>query len=304
MARQKEWSVDSLVSDFERHLLTAHGVTRRTCILYSGYVRDFLQTTFGKQRVEPSHLQPPHLISFITEKASRYKPKTSKLVATSLRNFLRFLQVNGDCDERLFYAVPAVHYWRQSNLPRSLSKEQVGQLLSSFDRSTARGCRNYAMVRLLTDLALRAEEVSALRLEDIDWRKGILQLSKNKTRRIDLLPLPAAVGQAIVEYLSTGRPSTKSRQVFVRHVSPVGEPLSSGAVRAVVRRASHRAEIGTAGCGTHILRHTTATRMINNGASLKEIADLLRHRDIDTTAIYAKVNLSVLSQVVMPWPEG
>lgn len=303
MEKQNKWVIDSLVHDFEHHLLEVHGVSIETNSVYSRYVRRFLRTTFRGPTVDLALLHPTHLISFVIESACRYKPKTSKLISNSLRSFIRFLQVRGMCDAQLLHAVPAVHCWRHSDLPRSLTDTQVEQLLASFDQSTADGMRNYAILRFMVDLGLRCREVTSLLLEDIDWRKGIVQISTTKSRRTDLLPLPNLVGQALAEYLSRGRPPTDTRQVFVRHRPPVGEPLGRSGVKAMVRKAFHRAAIETASAGTHTLRHTTATRMMTHGATLKEIADVLRHRHIDTTAIYAKVNLPLLREVAIPWPE-
>jgi site-specific recombinase XerD len=157
------------------------------------------------------------------------------------------------------------------------------------------------MTLCMAQMGLRAGEVAALSLDDIDWRAGTLRLARGKERRTSVLPLPAKVGRAMVSYLRNGRPPTRARRVFVRHRAPLGEPLTSSSVTAVLRCAFVRA--GLPSQGAHVLRHTAATRMVRAGASLKEVADVLRHRSIDTVMIYTKLDLTTLAEVAQPWPE-
>jgi len=159
------------------------------------------------------------------------------------------------------------------------------------------------MTLCLAQMGLRAGEVAALSLDGIDWRAGTLLLARAKERRTSVLPLPAQVGRALVSYLRNGRPPTQARQLFVRHRAPLGEPMTSSGVSAVVRRAFARAQIDVAIRGAHVLRHTAATRMVRAGVSLKEVADLLRHRSLDTVMIYTKLDLPTLAEVAQPWPE-
>jgi site-specific recombinase XerD len=303
MQKQTKCLVPSIIGAFENHLKTSCGLSCGTCFCYSRYVQNFLYALNDEGPVDLADLQPADLISYVTEQSSHYKPKTTKLLVTSLRSFIRFLQLEGICDAQLVNSVPTIHQWRLADLPASLSDDQLTLLLTSFNRSTANGLRGYAMVRCMADLGLRAHEVAHICLDDIDWRAGTLKIQTTKARRGSILPLPVNVGEAVAAYLHNGRPCTCERRVFVRHIRPVGKPLSSSAVRAVIRRAFKRTDIDAQTSGTHILRHTAATRMICQGASLKEIADILRHRHIDTTAIYAKVDLSTLRQVAMAWPE-
>jgi site-specific recombinase XerD len=156
----------------------------------------------------------------------------------------------------------------------------------------------------LIDLGLRSCEVAALRLEDIDWNNGTLTIRMGKVQRADVLPLPSITGQAIAEYLHKARPVTESRAVFVRHRAPLDLPVDSSVVRSIVRQAAARSGLASRLHGPHRLRHSTATRMLRGGATLKEIADVLRHRSLDTTAIYAKVDLLRLSAIAQPWPGG
>jgi len=227
-----------------------------------------------------------------------------KAVGTALRSFFRFLRVEGLCEERLEAAIPRVAHWRLSGLPRCLSDEQLERVLASLEASGPCGHRDRAIVVCLASLGLRPGEVADLRLEDIDWRGGSVLLRERKTRRGAVVPLPRRAGRAIVAYLREERPTTGERRVFVQHLGVRrGRPLSSNAVSAVVVRALGRAQIEPPVAGAYVFRHTLASRMVRRGASLKEVADMLGHRSLDTAAIYAKLDLAALREVALPWPE-
>jgi site-specific recombinase XerD len=201
-------------------------------------------------------------------------------------------------------AIPKVAYWRLSSLPCALRDDQLTEVLASFDPSSPCGHRDRAVVVSLATLGLRPSEIAALCLEDIDWRKGLFHLRTRKTRHGAVLPLPRAVGRAIVTYLRQARPATPERRVFVQQIgSRRGRPISSTAVSAIVARALRRAKVDTTLTGAYIFRHTVASRLVRQGASLKEIADFLGHRNLETTTIYAKVDLPALRRVALPWPE-
>jgi site-specific recombinase XerD len=185
-------------------------------------------------------------------------------------------------------------------LPQTLSQSQVTQLLDSFSPDLPSALRAYAMVRCVVDLGLRASEVVSLGLDDIDWQMGTLRIAKNKSRRVDMLPLPQATGSAIAAYLRSERPSSANRRVFVRHVAPVDQPIGPDVVRRAVREAYLRC--GLPYTRVHILRHSLARRLLDTGGTLKEVADVLRHRELDTSLIYAKVDTARLSAVALPWP--
>ena len=186
-------------------------------------------------------------------------------------------------------------------MPKGIPAEQLTRLLQAFDRGTTTGKRDYAITRCFVDLGLRTTEVAQLRLDDLDWRQGCVRI-RGKGRRVDVLPLPWATGRAIVDYLRYGRPSTSSRALFLRHRPPLNTPATPCVIRAAVRYAAARS--GVEGClhGPQVLRHTLAQRLVQSGTTLKQIADLLRHRSLDTTTIYAKVDLPALNQVALPWP--
>lgn len=295
--------VDREVQRFDDHLRSTCGLREATRRYRRRYVREFLQESFGKGPVRISRLNPLATIRFVSKRASRLKPGSAQVLASSLRTYFRFLQLRGECDEALRLAVPSAANWKLARLPKVLSEEEVSRLLGAFDRRTALGLRDYAITRCLSQLGLRASEIAQLRLDDIDWRGGILRIVGGKSRRDDDLPLPASVGSAIAAYLKQGRPQTSARQVFLRVLAPVGQGLSPAAISSVVRRAASRAGLPTVLSGTRVHRNTAATRMLRCGASMKEVADVLRHRSLDTTAIYTKVDLSRLAKVALPWPE-
>jgi site-specific recombinase XerD len=176
--------------------------------------------------------------------------------------------------------------------------------MAAFDRTLRQHQRDYAILRCLVDLGLRSCEVAALRLDDIDWKNGTLTVRTEKSQRCDVLPLPSTTGRAIAEYLRKARPANESRAVFVRHRAPFHLPVSPSVIRSVVRQAAVRSGLMDRLHGPHRLRHSAATRMLHQGATLKQIADILRHRSLDTTAIYAKVDVPRLAAIAQPWPGG
>ena len=223
---------------------------------------------------------------------------------STLRSFFRFLRFQGFCNDELEAALPTVAHWRLATLPRSLTDQQVEQVLASFNVSTPCRQRDHAIVQCLSSLGLRPGGVTDLCLDDIDWRGGTIEVRIRKNRRGAVLPLPRVVGQALVDYLSGERPATDERRVFVQHVGVRrGKPMSRTAVSSVVVRALRRAAVDTPLAGAYVFRHTVASRMVREGASLKEVADVLGHRSLNTTTIYAKLDLPRLREVALPWPE-
>ena len=231
------------------------------------------------------------------------RPNSACRVVGGVRAFLRFALYRGWLDIDLSSHIPAPAVWSQSSIPRALDDDQVARTLAQCDRATPNGCRDYAVILLLARLGLRAGEVVALQLGDIDWRTGELQVRNGQTR-VDRLPLPHEVGQALAQYLSEARPRCSSREVFLRAQAPL-EGFSSGtAIAAIVRRALQRAGIDAPSKGAHVLRHTLATRLLREGASLPEIGEVLRQRQQQTTTIYAKVDLISLRAIAPAWPGG
>jgi site-specific recombinase XerD len=208
--------------------------------------------------------------------------------------------LDGVISSSLGEVVPSVAHWGGASLPRAVTPEHLAAMLASCDRNRVKGKRDYAILVLLSRLGLRAAEVAALCLEDIDWRAGEIVVH-GKGRSEERLPLPSDVGAAAADYLRRGRPvCPQRREVFLRLVAPC-RGLASQGVSEVVRAASERAGVGS--FGAHRLRHTAGTEMLRAGASLPEVAQVLRHRSIATTVIYAKVDHLALRELAMPWPE-
>jgi integrase/recombinase XerD len=238
------------------------------------------------------------VIAFVLEETGRCSVGSAKCLVTRLRAFLRFLHAEGEIGRELSGVVPSVASWRLAGLVKALDGETLARLLGSCDRRTRVGRRDFAVMTLLSRLGLRAGEVAALELADIDWRAGEL-LVRGKGNRHERLPLPADVGEAVAGWLSRGRLSGDCVFVFTRVRAPSGG-LSAGGVSAIVRNACRRTGLPLA--GSHRLRHTAATEMLRAGGSLSEVGQVLRHRSQDVTSIYAKVDRSALTQIVMPWP--
>jgi site-specific recombinase XerD len=286
---------------FDRHMRGVRGLDPKTCRNRIRVVRDLLHRRFVGQPVELSVLQPDEIRQFIAEQLGhRSSISHARAVATALRSYLRYRAGCGDHTEGLAGVIVSPADWSLASLPRSLTDDEVEQLLSSFTSDVPLYRRGYAMVRCGLDMGLRSSEIAKLALNDIDWSAGIVTLRRTKSRREDILPLPTPTGQAIVEYLRFERPATNCSAVFVRHKAPRDLPVGPDAVRRVIRDAYRR--IGLTHGRSHALRHTVARRLIERGSSLKEVADILRHRSLNTSLIYAKLDSPRLLSVALPWP--
>lgn len=304
MAHSESWTLDALIEAYKQHQHRTRGLREQTLHGYERLVRLFVRAAHDGGPIDPTAFNPGDVIDFILLLRDRYSPRSMKSVRTALRSFFRFLRAEGLCDERLEAAIPAVAHWRLSALPRHLSEAQLSRVLASFDPTTPFGRRDRAIVLCLSTLGLRPGEVADLCLDDLDWRSGTIHLRTRKTGRGAVLPLPREAGRAIVKYLRRGRPKSAERRVFLQHHgSSVGRPLSSNAISAVAVRAFQRAEVDSPLAGAYVFRHTVACRLVQRGTSLKEVADFLGHRSLDTAAIYAKLDLPALRDVAMPWPE-
>jgi integrase/recombinase XerD len=297
---ESEKLTGTLVADFDQHLMKVCGLSPATRFYRRRYAREFLEWRIKGKRWDLTKLCFADFVDYVKFRAPRLKPASAGVMITSLRSLVRFLEFEERCHSGLSQAWPTVPNWKQSPPSDVLSTKECRDLLQCVDRHCSSGQRDFAILRLMTDLGLRGEEIVELCLEDIDWRAGTLVVRKNKQRRERLLPLPPLVAKAILRYLRTGRPSSSSRRLFLCHRLPVGEPMSRERLRGAVRRIMRRS--GLTGGGPHRLRHSFATRLHARGASLKEVADVLGHQHFDTTAIYARVNLSQLRKVALPWP--
>jgi integrase len=256
---------------------------------------------FDGEPVQLEQINPEQVAAFMARYTAGKSPGTVKATGISLRSYFRYRAILGEQTTILIAVLPRVAQWRLAGLPSVLSEEEINRLLQAFDRNRRTGKRDYAITRCLLDLGLRRAEVAQLCLQDIDWQHGVLHIHA-KGRRMDTLPLPQATGEAILDYLQHGRPQTTRHEVFVRHRPPSNAPAHLDIVRNAIRYAAQRCGLDERIRGTHILRHTLAGQLVQGGARFKEIADLLRHRSIDTTILYAKVDLPALYEVAMPWP--
>jgi integrase/recombinase XerD len=293
------WKV---LNSFQDHLLSIQGLALRTSRARVFYVWEFLECQRKRRRkpVRLRELRPEVLLKHVLDRSRHDSPQRLQAVAGALRSFARFLQLTGRNGLDLTSALPRIATVGRRCLPDYLSPEQLQHLLDSIDTRTASGLRNKAVILCLVRLGLRAGEVAGLGLEDIQWRRGVVCLRGGKGRRDRELPLPKEVGKAIAAYLRRRLDPIHSRRVFcgVRQ----GGALCSTAISQVAIRTLHRAGIKTPRPGAHLLRRTLASHLVQKGVTLKAVADLLGHRCLNTTRLYAQVNFPMLSQVARPWP--
>lgn len=282
------------------HLRDDRGLCGRSVEVYAPFARAFVEAHALPERIVS--LDARSVRAYLVERSRNRSASFAKLLVAALRSFLHFLFFDGVTHVDLSKAVPRVRRWRLAGLPPLLKPEEIERVIAETDRSTASGCRTYAMLLLLARLGLRAGEVVSLELDDIRWDTGEIVV-RGKGRVRDHLPLLEDVGEALAVYLREARGPSSSRRVFLRRCAPCVGLSGPTAVCLVARRALRRAGLMPAGrVGAHIFRHSLATRMIRHGASLAEIAQVLRHRSLDTTQLYAKVELEALGGVALPWP--
>jgi site-specific recombinase XerD len=289
--------------EFARYLVDERGLSASTLANYLPGVRRLLSRRFGTGPVKLTGLHQDDITRFIMSEARTVSPGRMKVVVPGLRAFLRWLHLRGETSTDLTGCVPKVADWRLATLPKSIPTEQVEHLLRCCDRTTVIGCRDHAILLLLARLGLRAGEVVAMELDDVDWEAGEL-LVRGKGGRRERLPLSRDVGTALATYLRCGRPTCSLRRVFVRAKAPWRGFASSVAICDLVRRALRRAGLEPPRKGAHLLRHALACTMLRRGASLPEIGEVLRHRSLDTTALYAKVDVLALHALAPAWPSA
>ncbi|MCA2230243.1 tyrosine-type recombinase/integrase [Nonomuraea aurantiaca] len=290
--------VDAVLERYRRWLERERRLGEQTADLRLHWAAKFLIAQVEGGRLELNRIAPQAVTAFVLEMSQHYATSSMKPLTSGLRSLLRFLFAAGDIDRDLSPVVPSVAGWQLSGIPVGADDEAVTTLLASCDRSTAIGRRDFAVLLLMARLGLRAVEVARLRLDDIDWRGGELTV-RGKGGRIDRMPLPSDVGGALADWLRNGRRPSTLREVFTRTIGP-DAPMKRQSIVTVPRHASLRA--GIAMVGAHRLRHRVACRVLADGGSLAEVAELLRHNDHASSAIYAKVDLTALAAVVRPWP--
>ena len=285
------------------YLRDARALASATITNYAPFIQGFLTDRFGDGSIRLARLTARDVVRFVQRQAPRLHLKRAKLLTSALRSFLQYARYEGAVTLDLAAAVPAVANWSMPAIPRAIGEQQIRQLLASFNRRTATGRRDYAIVLLLARLGLRANEVARLELEDLNWEAGQVSVRGKRDYRT-VLPLPTDVGAAIAAYLRHGRPPSPSRRVFLRSRAPIQGFLGQCAIGSIVRHALLRTGISAPTTGAHQFRHALATRMLRRGASLTEIGEILRHRNPQTTTIYTKVDLTALRTLALAWPGG
>jgi site-specific recombinase XerD len=285
-----------LLASFEHHLLAERGLVTGTVRNYVDVARKFLEGL--SSGIEIEHLSAKEVTDAVLRESAMASVSTVQNFVAGLRGFLRFCFLEGMVNIDLSQAALPVTGRRRSSLPRGITRADARALLAGCDRRSALGRRDHAVLIILLRLGLRAGEVAHLRLDDIDWRAGEVVV-RGKGSRLDRLPLPNEVGQSIAAYLRRGRPTSDRREVFLRARAPFG-PIAPGTVSSTVRRACQRA--GVDEVGAHRLRHTVACEMVAAGVPLVEVAQVLRHRSLQTTAVYGRVDLDRLRLLAASWP--
>jgi integrase/recombinase XerC len=287
---------------FDGHMNHARGLAPKTRSHYLCIVRRLLLEQFSDHSVVFSAISPADIRRFIASQIKLYStPSSASPLVSALRGYFRFRATCGDQVHHLTGVLWHPVNWQLSSLPKALSNAEVECLLETLDHSGQSSRRSIAMVHCALDLGLRCSEIARLGLDDIDWNGSTITLRGTKSCREDRMPLPAATGRAIAEYLRFERPQTaNNRAVFVRRIAPREQPIGPDVVRKTIRQAYARA--GLPYTRAHLLRHTVASRLLEGGSSLKEVADVLRHRSLNTTLIYTKLDSKNLVAVALPWP--
>lgn len=293
--------LEQIEADFEDYLLQERGLCQVSVIRHRPPLRKFLRECCSDGKASFSKLTGAQITQFVIRHAHDQSPRSAQIMCWTIRAFVRYLLCQGHICVDLSTAVPSIRKWKFAPLPEHLSPEQVQQVLDGCDRSTHIGKRDYAVLLLLSRLGFRANEVVLLKLDDIDWHSGRIMV-QGKGRRQASVPLLAQVGSALADYVKHARPMSDSRRVFLRSLAPHSAFATSSGISMIAVSALTRAGLKVRPKGTHIFRHTLATQLLKAGATLAEIGQVLRHKDHDTTRLYAKVDINALSKLGLPWP--
>lgn len=286
---------------YDEHLRDVRGLsagTRKDRLRIIGLL---LEGKFKRREVVFARIQPDDVRQFLAARLVLCQTSSNASQhAAALRSYLRYRATCGDAVAELVAVIQNPVHWKLASLPRALTPDEIERLLESFSTRYRWPKRSYAIIRCALDLGLRSGEIAGLKISDIDWRAGTVTLKGTKTQRQDILPLPMETGQALADYLQHERPVSTSNSVFVMHRGDHDRGMTAGAVRGVIGSAYRR--IGLKHTRSHALRHAFACRLVERGSSLKEVADLLRHRSLNSTLIYAKLDTPKLAAVALPWP--
>lgn len=291
---------ERLLEKYRSYLLQERGLSPETAVRYLRLARRFLASCPPAGDFPAGGVTAAAALAFLTAECAGKSAGWAGCATVAVRSLLRFLHLDGLIPGPLAQAVPMPARWRLAGLPEPAGPDAVAALLAGCDRDTPAGRRDYAVLVLLSRLGLRAAEVAALQVSDVGWRDGTLRVH-GKGSRVDVLPLPADAGEAIADYVRDGRPRMAGGLLFRRNGAPTGG-LTPTTVTGIVYRACDRA--GLPRMGAHRLRHGVATAMLGGGASLPQIAQVLRHASLETSAIYAKADKGALAALARPWPGG
>ena len=292
---------DQWLTPFAIHLdhLGLSDGTRRT---YLRFARNLIEDCFGSGIPDGQKLTADRIRKFVRSECARLKSSSCRGPVSATRVFLRYLVMNGSLPAGLDSAVPTIRQWKLASLPKYLTLDEIARVLVSCG-ATKVGQRDRAILALLTRLGLRAGEVAQLQLEDIDWREGSLRIRSSKSGRERALPLPQEAGVDLIAYLKNARPKSNDRAIFLTCRPPYRALKGSSSITSIA--TTHIKRAGISGhTGAHVFRHTAATQMVCRGATFKEVADVLGHQRLQTTAIYAKLDLGKLASVALSWPGG
>lgn len=294
--------IEQCLNAFDRHLANERGCAAGTRVNYLREARSFLVFAFPDLRTNWEELKADQVAGFVLRRAADLSKLSQQGPVTAIRSLLRFLTFEGNIRAGLEGAVPPLRGSRHASIPRHLSPEQLDCVLALCPSDNALDKRNRAMLLLLARLGLRAGEVFRLSLDHLDWRASAVLIQSSKTARERVLPMPEDVGGALADYLTKGRPSSSERIVFLSHHCPYPPLRPTAVLSSFVNSLLKQAGILAPCSGAHVMRHTLATGMVCQGATFKNVADILGHRSLTTTGIYAKLNLPRLAQVALPWP--
>ena len=295
-------SCDDCLHRFQQHLIHVRGTTLTTDAQYRHIVRPFVVGLCSEDGPEWSKLTAEYVTDFVLQQAAVARAQKGRIVS-AIRTFLRFLITDGIVPPQMVRAIPRIRRWRYADLPKRLSAEQLDVVLKACQSEEYGSLRDRAFIALLARLAVRAGELKALRLEDIEWTQGLVHIKQSKTGRGRTLPLAEDAGKLLVKYIREERPATTYRDVFLTSVTP-RRPIGNGVTTTFVKGFLKKLDLDGPGRGAHSFRHTAASLMVENGATLKEVADVLGHRVLSTTGIYIKLDKSSLLQVALPWKGG
>ena len=295
---------DHIFDQFSHYLDKERGLPPKSIVRHLPIIRQFLREVCPAGARDLGKIDHETVIRYVERHARDWSADTGKIMCWALRAFLRYLHCNGLNQRALADCVPSIRRWKFASLPTYLSAVQVEKVLACCDRTTTMGRRDYAILMMLARLGMRAGSVATLTLDDIDWRSAEM-LIRAKGRQRTRMPLPPDVGEAVVAYLRDGRPTSNCRRLFLRGLAPYVGLASGCAVTMIAKAALQRADIrGFAHHGAHLFRHSLATELLQSGATLSQIGQLLGHQSHDSTRIYAKVDIEVLRTVSQPWPGG